>query len=1157
MADKTVTIKIGGDAAQLLNVLNQIQEQIKNTGEGAEAAGAKLKKISGAVPSGAIASLSAIGQDLESAGQKISDYSAGIVKGIAAMAAGAAGAVGGLVYAAANAGGGFESQMIRVQSLSNATGEQLEKLTLKAREMGRTLPIAAREAARTMTVLAQLGTKAGELDKFAEAAANLAITQQTKADEAAAVIKETMTQFDIDVGRLSNVVDSLNNASNASKLDLRSIGEAMKFAAPNAKTLKMSLEETLAALVALSNAGMEGGLGGRGLSAVMGTLAGIKSNESALGILKRLKVDVQDASGALRDWRDIMSDIKNSDYAAGDIYGIFGTGNADVANILLENIDKLEEYRQELERTGTTARMLEQEMKSFQNVWKSLGSAAESVHITFFDQIKNQSVGVIQEITKMIRVTDEWAGKTNAGGKAFDAFLRGLGVSFSQSGFKEWLDGLDVDAAAERVEGLGAALRSVGETAAAAIDMLRPVFSFLIDHVEAIVRTAAAMWVVGKIEQYYGALKQLAAAFRSVEGGAAAAGAKLTVMNTWIGLIAGASMFLIEQTNKLREAQKEAYDARNIEKVGIAVHNEIKKLDAALSGDAEAAQKLSGIYKEAFDEIRQGGGKAAGAWIKFARDNGVLQEQMERGLISYEEYSGAVENLRKNFNAMLAAIGEAPALPADSLKLRKEIMDTWLAGAMSVKEYGGLIEELDSGGGIESIAQKYRKLKADFGETNVKDISSVWEKALAKVAELTPEFTKKLNEGMTKGLTRQEAFGVLKNEFDENMQAMLRTLKEVHSPAVAAAFKKMTDESMEALRGLTLDEMTDGFKRMNEAAGAGFLGKKFGLQNVAKNWNAIKSEIAETVKNLKGIPKDALKGIMNNELLAYLDSVGDKIAALNGRTPETLNGVIRNVNTAIDAMSGYRDTDRRNKAALGAALPDLNAILRQYEEEFPHFRENFLGLLGNMGGALGKDMAAALNGSMEESGGNIFANMLGAGGDGSIEAIKEFKRYLDQAVAAYREAQKKTETLTAPDWKLIKPEDINPSESAGALRTAGQNIGRGLSDGIKLSAGKEEMENVVRAVLQSVNEGAKSFVQAGRQAGASVLSGMEEALNTGIAAKLAEFLDIDATATGAKVGKSFSNGFLSGLDFSGLESRLYESVSNRFKNDIAAAGGAG
>lgn len=1149
---KEVTIKIGGDAGELLKVLSQIQQQLKKTEDDADGASEGLDTFGNRVTKGFQSSLQGLksaGDQVEAYGKKLSDFSAKTIKYIVGMGTAAAGAIAVAVKSATGVGGDFESQMIRVQSISQATAADFDMLTAKAREMGATLPITAKDAADAMTSLAQRGLNPQQIMDSIDAVTRLSITQQYALEDTAKIVGSITKSFGIDLKDLETVVDALNNASNNSALNMHSIGEAMKYVAPNAKLLGMDLNNTLSAVMALADAGLEGGLIGRGLSGFLATIA--NPAKAATDAFKRLKVDVRDAGGAIRDWRNILKDMSQTAYTATDIFAIFGQGNADIANTLLNNIDTLDDYEKKLEQVGTTATMLEREMQSFKNTFVSLQSATESVNITFFNQVKEQSKGLLTDLTGMTRELDAWIQKTNAGAKVFDGFLRGLGVSFSGSGFREWLGQLDVDVVVSKVEGLAEGLRSVGQSAAWLFGQVKPLFSFVIDNLETITRIAAGGWVVGKIMSFAGSFLSLSANLKIATGSAnlfsLAIGGISTVVSAAlspIGLMTAAIGGLIVVYNKWQDAQKKKRQADRNEFVSEEVEKGFDDLRLAVEGNAEAAGRLQGVYKEAFEGIQQGGAEAKSVWMQYAKAVDTANQQQKKGIISYSEYLQKIDQAK---DSLKAAVDGARDLN-ERLTFRQEMLDSVDFAVHDLEAFKAILEELDAGGSLVSIREKFANLLKAPGNlkdvtTGAEQIKSAYASALETLQAMLPQFSKDMNDALSMGLNPKEALAALRPAFDEQLKGIRDRIDTEHGPAMVALFDKIVNQSMEKFQGFNLDDFTKNIQQMNRAAESGFLGKPMILQTVSANWKKIVAEVRNTVNSLKGIPKNALKSLMDSELLQYLREVGDTVAALRVQAPMDLNEAIKNIRIAVDSMSELSKLDlgKQQQVAVEVAMPNIQGVLQGFEKEYPRFTKTLIQTMQDQGDMMSKDMAAVLSGDLEDGVQNAFAQLLASNPE---EAMKQLYARMTQLQDKYKKSQ---QTVAQKPQALAVPEVV-PT----AMQEAGKTGGQSYTDGFKQAV---QVGLDIQGIAQNLAAGAQSFMQAGTQVGTSFLQGVEGAMSTSLTAKLSKLLDFDATATGAKVGALWAKGFISGASplLNQLRNSLYEDLSQRLVKEMGGA----
>ena len=96
---------------------------------------------------------------------------------------------------------------------------------------------------------------------------------------------------------MTRVANVMALAFSSSNTDVEQLGYAMKYAAPQAKALGFSIEQTAAIVSKLSDAGIQGQMAGTTLRGMIDSLTD-KGNAKKL---KALRVDVVDKKGNLRD----------------------------------------------------------------------------------------------------------------------------------------------------------------------------------------------------------------------------------------------------------------------------------------------------------------------------------------------------------------------------------------------------------------------------------------------------------------------------------------------------------------------------------------------------------------------------------------------------------------------------------------------------------------------------------------------------------------------------------------------------------------------------------------------------------------------------------------------------------------------------------------
>ena len=176
-------------------------------------------------------------------------------------------AVGGLsiVRNIGNIFMGFEQQSANLASVLGKTSEQITALTKDAKRLGSITSFTAKEVLQLQTEFAKLGFNETQILNATEATLSLAAATGTELSEAAAVAGATLGGFGLGASETQRVVDVMAKSFSISALDMEKFKEAMKNAAPAARAVGLSIEETTALLGNLASAGITGSKAGNAL----------------------------------------------------------------------------------------------------------------------------------------------------------------------------------------------------------------------------------------------------------------------------------------------------------------------------------------------------------------------------------------------------------------------------------------------------------------------------------------------------------------------------------------------------------------------------------------------------------------------------------------------------------------------------------------------------------------------------------------------------------------------------------------------------------------------------------------------------------------------------------------------------------------------------
>lgn len=263
--------------------LKRLQEQAATTSvtlEKIAAAGDKFEKA---------------GDSITNAGKQISVASA---------------AVTGLGVAAVKTAADFDSAMANVAAISGATGDDLQALRDKAREMGEKTKFSASEAADAMSYMAMAGWKTGDMLSGIEGIMHLAAASGEDLATTSDIVTDALTAFGLTAEDSAHFADILAAASSNANTNVSMMGETFKYCAPVAGALGYSAEDVAEAIGLMGNAGIKSTQAGTALRTMMTKLQGeLKLSGEALG---EVTIQTANADGSMRELSDILADCRTA-----------------------------------------------------------------------------------------------------------------------------------------------------------------------------------------------------------------------------------------------------------------------------------------------------------------------------------------------------------------------------------------------------------------------------------------------------------------------------------------------------------------------------------------------------------------------------------------------------------------------------------------------------------------------------------------------------------------------------------------------------------------------------------------------------------------------------------------------------------------------------
>ena len=305
------------------------------------------------------------------------------------------------ISAAAIAFGGFEQSMNRVKALTGATGEDFDKLSAQAKELGKTTKFSASEAADGMGFLAMAGFETTEIIAAMPGILQLAASAQIDLATAADITSNIMTGYGQSTRDLAHTNDVLVQAMTSANVDLRMLGESMKYVAPVAKAAGLSFEEATASIALMGNAGIQGSQAGTALRGAISML--LKPSKKASEVMRELGLNAVDSAGNLIPMADIVQQLGDESATTTQMLEIFGieAGPA-MVDMVSKGHESLRKMTGELENVGNVSQQIaEIQMQGLIGAFEQLKSASSGAMIEIGEQLAPVLISFLENGVKL------------------------------------------------------------------------------------------------------------------------------------------------------------------------------------------------------------------------------------------------------------------------------------------------------------------------------------------------------------------------------------------------------------------------------------------------------------------------------------------------------------------------------------------------------------------------------------------------------------------------------------------------------------------------------------------------------------------------------------------------------------------------------------
>jgi TP901 family phage tail tape measure protein len=283
----------------------------------------------------------------------------------------------------------FEQQLNVFEAVTQATGDEMQRVSDLALELGRDLQLpatSANDAAAAMTELAKAGLSVNQTLAATRGVLQLAAASGVGAAEAARVTAAALNAFALDGDQAVVVADLLAAASIAAQGEITDMANALTQASAVAQQTGTSIQDTITAISLLAKNGLLGSDAGTSLRTTLLRL--VPTTKEAAEFTRALGIEFRDAQGALRPLPDIFQQYQEAlaelppTLQQATLQQIFGQDAIRAASILArEGAQGFADMAQEVNRQGAAADLSAAKSQGLAGAVSALNSNLETLGV--------------------------------------------------------------------------------------------------------------------------------------------------------------------------------------------------------------------------------------------------------------------------------------------------------------------------------------------------------------------------------------------------------------------------------------------------------------------------------------------------------------------------------------------------------------------------------------------------------------------------------------------------------------------------------------------------------------------------------------------------------------------------------------------------------
>lgn len=292
----------------------------------------------------------------------------------------------------------YEKSLSVLAAILGTTKDGVQDLSEQAQHLGATTVYTAKEVAELQTELAKLGYSTKEIMNMAPSVLDFAQATGSSLADAASLAGAALRMFEKDTTHTTEFIDKMSAATTKSALNFSFLNNAMSTVAPVANAFGFKIEEVLALLGQLANAGFDASSAATATRNILLNLA--DANGKLATALGQPVTNLDDLIKGLVSLKDRGIDL-------GEALELTDKRSVAAFNTFLSGTDNVIHLRDELvSADGWAHKMAETMGDNMEGSLKSLDSAWQGLNLHI-----NQSNGLLRRFVDWLTEAIRWVDK--------------------------------------------------------------------------------------------------------------------------------------------------------------------------------------------------------------------------------------------------------------------------------------------------------------------------------------------------------------------------------------------------------------------------------------------------------------------------------------------------------------------------------------------------------------------------------------------------------------------------------------------------------------------------------------------------------------------------------------------------------------------------